>query len=154
MIRTKVLKCSRLVMSLKKEVGEVCFVLWNSRQLLVQAAQAETRCLSPHIIVSLFSSTQCSNFLSFTQHRKAKPQLNTSCVFFLKKKKIAGTTSKLVAKHERSQQNPQERRERMPCMSISSHVTFFLSTRDATSQIWQGPTGILLTLYKVLLDNT
>lgn len=80
MIRTKVVKCSRLVMSLKKEVGEVCFVLWNSRQLLVQAAQAETRCLSPHIIVSLFSSTQCSNFLSFTQ--KAKPQLNTSCVFF------------------------------------------------------------------------
>lgn len=151
MIRTKVVKCSRLVMSLKKEVGEVCFVLWNSRQLLVQAAQAETRCLSPHIIVSLFSSTQCSNFLSFTQ--KAKPQLNTSCVFF-KKKKIAGTTSKLVAKHERSQQNPKERRERMPCMSISSHVTFFLSTRDATSQIWQGPTGILLTLYKVLLDNT
>lgn len=87
MIRTKVVKCSRLVMSLKKEMGEggeVCFVLWNSRQLLVQAAQAETRCLSPHIIVSLFSSTQCSNFLSFTQ--KAKPQLNTSCVFFKKKK--------------------------------------------------------------------
>ena len=38
MIQTKVVKCSRLVMSLKKEMGEggeVCFVLWNSRQLSV-----------------------------------------------------------------------------------------------------------------------
>jgi len=44
MKRSKVFKCSHLVMSLKKEVGEgegeVCFVFWKSRQLWVQAAQA------------------------------------------------------------------------------------------------------------------
>lgn len=130
MIRTKVLKCSRLVMSLKKEVGEVCFVLWNSRQLLVQAAQAETRCLSPHILVSLFSSTQCSNFLSFTQHRKAKPQLNTSCVFFLKKKKLQEQqASQQLSTREASRTHRKGERECPACQSavtlpsFSQHVT-------------------------------
>jgi len=98
-------------MNLKKEVGEVCLVWWNKRQLWVQAAQTETPCSWPPIF-PLFSMVQIS---LLNNAQKQKPQVSTFFFPFVRRSEQSTIDSRGVLEEieEREREDAQQSNQQL-----------------------------------------